>query len=92
LKQLLEKLKTFLNDKLKAYTTFDITQIFNNNRQEWKIAGYRNTNDFIKFLEDSKIVKLQKLKHQTFGTIKKVLLKPNATVFDIGLTIKKTAI
>lgn len=79
----------FFNDVLKAYTTFDISNIFENNREHWKIAGYRNSNHFIKFLEESNILKMIKLKHQTTGAIKKILIEPNANYFNIGLTIKK---
>ncbi len=79
----------FFNDNLKAYTTFDISNIFENHRENWKIAGYRNSNHFINFLEKSNILKMIKLKHQTTSSIKKILIEPNANYFNIGLTIKK---
>jgi hypothetical protein len=85
-----EKIKNYLyTDDLKAYTTFDITNIFEKKREEWRIAGYRRANQFITFLDDSKILKLIKLKHQTTSTIKKILVEPNSSLHNIALTIKK---
>lgn len=79
----------FLNNSLKAYTSFDLLEIFNTNRDEWNIAQYRHCHDFIKFLEDINILKSIKLKHQHSGSIKLIYSKPDTSHLDIGLTIKK---
>jgi predicted transcriptional regulator of viral defense system len=76
-------------DDLKAYTTFDLTKIFQNKREEWNIADYRNQYHFMKFLEDANILKNIKLKHQSTATIKQIYEEPNASLFNIALTIKK---
>lgn len=76
-------------DNLKAYTTFDLTKIFQNKREEWNIADYRNQYHFMKFLEDAKILKNIKLKHQSTATIKQIYGEPDASLFNIALTIKK---
>ncbi|MCZ8168253.1 MAG: hypothetical protein ACK5RV_10500 [Flavobacterium sp.] len=77
------------NDDLKAYTTFDLAEIFNDNREEWSIAEYRNQHHFIKFLEEVDILKGIKLKHQSTGSIKQIYKESDATLFNIALTIKK---
>lgn len=85
-----EKIHDFLkNDDLKAYTTFDISNILESNRENWKIANYRNSKHFIKFLDNTKILKLVKLKHQTSSQIKQILIKPDSNNLNIALTIKK---
>lgn len=75
--------------KENAFTTYDLATIFENNRLEWKIAAYRTSKDFTKFLMDKDILQLKKLKHQSTGSIKIVLSKNDPTYYDIGLTIKK---
>ena len=77
------------SDNLKAYTTFDIKNIFSLNRNDWKIAGYRTADQFMSFLENKNIIKILKLKHQSTGSIKKILTEPDATTQNIALTIKK---
>lgn len=77
------------SDNIKAYTTFDIKNIFSLNRNDWKIAGYRTANQFMSFLENKNIIKILKLKHQSTGSIKKILTEPDATTQNIALTIKK---
>ncbi|MDI5898307.1 type IV toxin-antitoxin system AbiEi family antitoxin domain-containing protein [Flavobacterium yafengii] len=77
------------SDNLKAYTTFDITKIFEKMRNEWSIANYRNQYHFMKFLEDVNILKNIKLKHQDTGSIKQVFIEPNVSKFYMAQTIKK---
>ena len=77
------------SDNIKAYTTFDIKTIFSLNRSDWKIAGYRTADQFMSFLENKNIIKILKLKHQSTGSIKKILTEPDATTQNIALTIKK---
>jgi predicted transcriptional regulator of viral defense system len=77
------------SDNIKAYTTFDIKNIFSINRNEWKIAGYRTADQFMSFLEKKNIIKILKLKHQSTGSIKKILTEPDASTQNIALTIKK---
>jgi predicted transcriptional regulator of viral defense system len=77
------------SDNIKAYTTFDMKNIFSLNRNDWKIAGYRTADQFMSFLENKNIVKILKLKHQSTGSIKKILTEPDATTQNIALTIKK---
>lgn len=85
-----QSIKNYLySDNLKAYTTFDLTKIFQDKRDEWNIADYRNQYHFMKYLEDSNILKNIKLKHQSSGVIKQIYEEPDATLFNIALTIKK---
>jgi len=85
-----ESIKNYLyTDDLKAYTTFDLTKLFQNKRDEWNIADYRNQYHFMKFLEDANILKNIKLKHQSTATIKQIYEEPDASLFNIALTIKK---
>lgn len=85
-----QSIKNYLyTDDLKAYTTFDLTKIFQNKRDEWNIADYRNQYHFMKFLEGANILKNIKLKHQSTATIKQIYEEPDASLFNIALTIKK---
>jgi predicted transcriptional regulator of viral defense system len=85
-----QSIKNYLyTDNLKAYTTFDLKQIFQNKRDEWKIADYRNHYHFMKFLEEANILKNIKLKHQSTATIKQIYEEEDASLFNIALTIKK---
>jgi hypothetical protein len=85
-----QSIKNYLySDNLKAYTTFDLTKIFQDKRDEWNIADYRNQYHFMKYLEDSNILKNIKLKHQSSAVIKQIYEEPDATLFNIALTIKK---
>lgn len=85
-----QQIKNYLyEDGIKAYTTFDIAKIFENNRHEWNIAEHRNQYHFIKFLEDKNILRDIKLKHQTTARIKQIFKEPDASLLDIALTIKK---
>lgn len=79
----------FHNLNTQAFTTFDLSNIFENKRNSWKIASYRTAKHFFKYLENSGILKLTTLKHQSTGSIKTILSKPNANYYDIALTIKK---
>jgi hypothetical protein len=85
-----QSIKNYLyTDDLKAYTTFDLTKIFQNKRDEWNIADYRNQYHFMKYLEGANILKNIKLKHQSTATIKQIYEEPDASLFNIALTIKK---
>lgn len=79
----------FHNIDTQAFTTFDLSNIFDKNRDRWKIASYRTAKHFFKYLETSGILKLKTLKHQSTGSIKTILSKSNANYYDIALTIKK---
>lgn len=72
-----------------AFTTADLITIFEDNRIKWNIAAYRTSKDFMRFLRDSDVLQMKKLKHQSTGSTKTILSKKNASYFDIGLTIKK---
>lgn len=83
-------IKNYLySDNLKAYTTFDLSKIFHENREEWNIAEYRNQHHFMRFLVDANILKDIKLKHQSTAAIKQIYEEPGASLFNIALTIKK---
>lgn len=85
-----QQIKDYLyKDNLKAYTVVDIAEIFESNREEWNIAAYRRRGHFTQFLDDQGILKENKLKHQTTGSIKQIYTEKDAVPFDIGLTIKK---
>ena len=85
-----QSIKNYLySDDLKAYTSFDLTKIFKEKRNEWNIADYRNHYHFLKFLADSNILKNIKLQHQSSAVIKQIYEEPDATLFNIALTIKK---
>lgn len=73
----------------KAFTTHDLSIIFENKRFDWKIAAYRNSKHFLKFLVENNILNSTKLKHQVSGSIKTILSKQNGNFYDIALTIKK---
>ena len=79
----------FHDTNTQAFTTFDLSNIFEKNRDSWKIASYRTAKHFFKYLENSGILKLKTLKHQSTGSIKTILSKSNANYYDIALTIKK---
>lgn len=79
----------FHNLSAKAFTTFDLSNIFESKRNSWKIASYRTAKHFNQYLENSKLLKVTTLKHQSTGSIKTILSKPNANYYDIALTIKK---
>lgn len=79
----------FQNTNIQAFTTFDLLNIFEKNRDIWKIASYRNAKHFFKYLENSGILKLKILTHQSTGSVKTILSKSNASYYDIALTIKK---
>lgn len=79
----------FYNTNTKAFTTFDLTNIFEKNRDIWKIASYRTAKHFFKYLDNSRILRLKTLKHQSTGSIKTILSKEDANYYDIALTIKK---
>ncbi len=93
-KESFEAAQELIKDKLytdntKAYSSFDVKNIFNQNRDEWKIASYRTPEQFIKYIEDKKFVKTIKLKHQSTGSIKRILTEPDATLQNIAIAIKK---
>lgn len=79
----------FQKNDTQAFTTFDLLNIFEEKRNSWKIASYRTSKHFLKYLDSSGILKTTKLKHQSTGSIKTILSKPGATYHDIALTIKK---
>lgn len=72
-----------------AYTARDVMNIFEQNKEVWNIAAYRNYKHLIKFLDDKKILTLIKLKQVKTGAIKQILAKPQASKFNIAQTIKK---
>ncbi len=85
-----QEIKKYLyEDGVKAYTTFDITKIFENKRDEWNIADYRNQHHFIKFLQDENILKDHKLKHLSTAKIKQIFTEPDASSLNIALSLKK---
>lgn len=73
----------------KAFTTNDLTAIFEGNRHQWKIAAYRTSKDFMRFLKERGVLQVRRLKHQPTGSIKTILSKKDSTYYDVGLTIKK---
>ncbi len=79
----------FEKDKNKAYTTNDIQKIFDQNRDQWEIAGYRNYKHFITFLNERKILILDVQNHEYKNSKKQILRKKSASPFDVGLTVKK---
>jgi predicted transcriptional regulator of viral defense system len=72
-----------------AHTTYDLREIFEENRNNWGIAKSKNIYDFYKFLEDKNILIKEKLTNEHTGSEKTIYRNHNATEFDIGLTIKK---
>ncbi|MFK7050973.1 hypothetical protein FLACOL_00164 [Flavobacterium columnare] len=81
--------KYLYEDGIKAYTTFDITKIFETKRDEWNIADYRNQFHFMKFLQDENMLKDHKLKHLATGKIKQIFAEPDASSLNIALSLKK---
>lgn len=81
--------KYFAHLKENAFTTNDLATIFGDHRLQWKIAAYRNSKDFIKFLKERDVLQIKRLKHQLTGSIKTILSKKDSTYYDIGLAIKK---
>lgn len=85
-----EKIKGYFENKnQKAYTTHDISEIFEEKKEEWAIANYRSYLDFIKYLETSGIFSNVKLKHLTTGSIKQILTKSGVENMYVAQTIKK---
>jgi len=80
----------FDNHPLKAYTTYDIQQIFDSERDVWRIANYRNFKHFITFLNNRRILFLDVQKHEARSSEKQILRKKEATPFHVGLTVKKS--
>lgn len=87
--QAAEKLIRMAFTEKQAYTSHDILTIFEQNREWWKIASYRNYKHLINFLDDNKILHLIKLKHLTTGAVKQILAQPQASKFYIAQAIKK---
>lgn len=84
------KMQDYLyNDNLKAYTIFDLTKIFEEMRDEWSIANYRNQYDFMKFLDTVNILTSLNLKHQETGSEKKIFIEKNVSKQYVAQTIKK---
>ncbi len=79
----------FEKHPFKAYTTHDIQRIFDSERHQWRIAGYRNYKHFITFLNDRKILLLDIQNHEAHTSEKQILRKKAATPFHVGLTVKK---
>lgn len=79
----------FEKHPFKAYTTHDIQRIFDSERDQWRIAGYRNYKHFITFLNDRKILLLDVQNHEAHTSEKQILRKRAATHFHVGLTVKK---
>lgn len=79
----------FEKHPFKAYTTHDIQQIFDAERDTWKIANYRSYKHFITFLNERKILLLDVQNHEAQNSVKQVLRKKEATPFHVGLTVRK---
>ena len=79
----------FEKHPFKAYTTHDIQQIFDSEKDKWRIANYRNYKHFITFLNDRKILLLDVQNHEGHTSEKRILRKKEATPFHVGLTVKK---
>lgn len=79
----------FEKNNLMAYTTHDLSEIFNMFRNEWNIATYRNQFHFMKFLNESNILKLVKLKHIGTNSEKHIYVRPGTPNIYIAQTIKK---
>ncbi|WP_299546983.1 hypothetical protein [Seonamhaeicola sp.] len=71
-----------------AYTLNDLREIFDENREDWKIAAYRNSYDFINFLQESRILYVNGLDGYD-NSEKKIWTKEDAVNYDIALTIRK---
>lgn len=84
------KIRSFFErSRAKAYTSHDIQAIFESNRNQWRIAGYRNYKHFITYLKDQKILVLDNQIQEVSKSKKQILRKKNATPFHVGLTVKK---
>lgn len=79
----------FNASKQQAYTTNDIQKIFESQREQWKIAQYRNYKHFITFLNNNRILILDTQNHEFHNSEKQILRKKSCTPFDVGLTVKK---
>tara|TARA_R110000868_G_scaffold240864_2_gene495457 strand:+ start:373 stop:1260 length:888 start_codon:yes stop_codon:yes gene_type:complete len=79
----------FKRSTSKAYTTNDIQEIFNANRDIWRIAGYRNYKNFITYLVNQKILILDVQNHEYHNSKKQILRKTDCLPFEVGLTVKK---
>ena len=85
----LEIVDFFNASKQQAYTTNDIQKIFESQREQWKIAQYRNYKHFITFLNNNRILILDTQNHEFLNSEKQILRKKSCTPFDVGLTVKK---
>jgi len=81
--------KYFESIDIQSFTTKDLSDIFWQNKSNWKIASYRTSKHFSNFLRESKILKRDRLKHKSTGSIKTIFSKPTASWNDIALSIKK---
>jgi predicted transcriptional regulator of viral defense system len=77
------------SDIRKAYTTNDIQELFESQREKWRIAQYRNYKHFITFLSNSKILILDIQNHESHNSEKQILRKKTCTPFDVSLIVKK---
>lgn len=73
----------------RAFTTNDISDMFEKYRDLWKIAAYRNAGAFESFLVKQNILSLYKLTHTDTGSVKTILIKEKASIYDIAQSIKK---
>lgn len=80
----------FENSDVKAYTTNDLMDVFNSLRDTWRIAGYRNYQDFIKILVEWEVLLLKRMHRNSTGEIKSMLYRPGASNFDISQAIIKS--
>src|SRR5690606_12277656 len=86
------EIRSFFNeDDNISYTRNDLISIFENNREKWKIANYRNYRHFNSFIGEKNILYKEELVHQSTSSIKTLWNKKNASNFEKGLTIKKGA-
>lgn len=80
----------FYNQKIRAYSTSDLQNIFYTNQQEWKLSTRTTYKKFVKFLtKKGKLFSVKKLVHIETGSEKFIYLMINGNTYDIACAIKK---
>lgn len=79
----------FKSNSKKAYTIYDLQQIFEVYSSTWKIANYRSSRDFQKFLTDNEILEKLKFHQPNLDTEKTIWKRNNASRFEVGLAMVK---
>ena len=79
----------FAKNNFLVYTRNDLIDIFNQQRDFWEIASYRNYKHFLSFLDEKQILIKEKLVNIHNGAIKYLWNKFNVTNFDKAIAIKK---